>query len=892
MKFAKLYTAIILFSVLLAFSAFAQVGTGSVSGHVYDGTTGQGIQGAIISAYGSNPATGDSLFYTVQSAIDGSYIIDNMLPGFYRLFADAPNYIPGNPHALFVDPGVAHTGIDFVLNPAGNTNYNNFVEGTVFDSQSGVPINGVLIDLMAMGINYNTISDSSGFYHLENILPGSYDLFANAPGYFPYQSNNLINVDSTSAISGLDIYLTPDTTSNFTTLQGMVLDSLFLFPIYPVSIELSGLTVNGDTLHLFTVNNPSGEFIFHQIEEGIYDLTFEAPRYKTTTITGYNVVPGQNFLDVYMMRSGSGDASLSGSVTDENGMPIPFATIEMMMLDSLGFFYYTYTDSFGNYQIANIPTGFYDITASAQGYLPETVSGFEVVTGPNMLDFQLTTVATGIITGTVTYDSSGAPVVQAMIDVFSNNGTGSSTITDVSGNYSIAVPAGEYIVACHVYDPATGFPYTEYYDNVLSIAQATPVQVIENNTTSGIDFGIPEGSFNLDLVITGQVMDANFNPLENALIKVQTMRGDSLVYTALSNAQGFYVVQISNTSPFLFYIASASKQGYLIEYWQEAQDIFSATPIFFTGDTLIPGIDFTLDPVTPGNNSISGTVTDDFGIPIPSTFVVGSNLSTGQIHFIFSDNNGDYTLGGLQADPFIILFAKDGFVPEFYDDVLIWENATPVFAQGVFTGIDASLTSVNPNGAPGMVAGIVTDLSGVALSGVLLTIKNNIGQTIGYDFTDAQGGYQIIGLENGDYTVQATKISYTSESQLVNFNPGFGNTVIADFDLNETIVSIGSKNEQEILPSILELAQNYPNPFNPVTTISFTLPDNQNARLTVYNLLGQAINVLVNETLPAGEYHFTWNGTDARGIKAASGIYFYSLEAGDTKLVRKMLLNK
>ena len=106
-------------------------------------------------------------------------------------------------------------------------------------------------------------------------------------------------------------------------------------------------------------------------------------------------------------------------------MPIPFATIEMMMLDSLGFFYYTYTDSFGNYQIANIPTGFYDITASAQGYLPETVSGFEVVTGPNMLDFQLTTVATGIITGTVTYDSSGAPVVQAMIDVYSNNGNGS-----------------------------------------------------------------------------------------------------------------------------------------------------------------------------------------------------------------------------------------------------------------------------------------------------------------------------------------------------------------------------------------------------------------------------------------------------------------------------------
>jgi len=84
-----------------------------------------------------------------------------------------------------------------------------------------------------------------------------------------------------------------------------------------------------------------------------------------------------------------------------------------------------------------------------------------------------------------------------------------------------------------------------------------------------------------------------------------------------------------------------------------------------------------------------------------------------------------------------------------------------------------------------------------------------------------------------------------------------------------------------------ELEQNYPNPFNPSTTISYKLPESSDVTLTVYNMLGQTVSVLVNETQPAGSY-----STNFEANQLPSGIYYYRLEAGGTSNVRKMMLLK
>ena len=94
------------------------------------------------------------------------------------------------------------------------------------------------------------------------------------------------------------------------------------------------------------------------------------------------------------------------------------------------------------------------------------------------------------------------------------------------------------------------------------------------------------------------------------------------------------------------------------------------------------------------------------------------------------------------------------------------------------------------------------------------------------------------------------------------------------------------------LPTDFNLAQNYPNPFNPETTIDFALPKASSVELTIYNVLGQKVVTLLNETLPAGRYRETWHGTSESGGEVASGIYFYRLTAGDYVTTKKMMLLK
>lgn len=88
-------------------------------------------------------------------------------------------------------------------------------------------------------------------------------------------------------------------------------------------------------------------------------------------------------------------------------------------------------------------------------------------------------------------------------------------------------------------------------------------------------------------------------------------------------------------------------------------------------------------------------------------------------------------------------------------------------------------------------------------------------------------------------------------------------------------------------PTKLVLYQNIPNPFNPTTEIKFALPNKSNIELSIYNLLGEKIRTLINETMPSGNHKIFFNAADL-----ASGVYLYVLIAEKSSTIKKMILIK
>ncbi len=100
------------------------------------------------------------------------------------------------------------------------------------------------------------------------------------------------------------------------------------------------------------------------------------------------------------------------------------------------------------------------------------------------------------------------------------------------------------------------------------------------------------------------------------------------------------------------------------------------------------------------------------------------------------------------------------------------------------------------------------------------------------------------------------------------------------------------KAEQLLAPETLALYPNTPNPFNPSTLITYRLPEPGQVNLTIYNLLGQQVRVLVQDHQSQGRYEVLWDGRDGFGSFVSSGVYFYRLGHPGGVLINRMLLVK
>jgi hypothetical protein len=104
-------------------------------------------------------------------------------------------------------------------------------------------------------------------------------------------------------------------------------------------------------------------------------------------------------------------------------------------------------------------------------------------------------------------------------------------------------------------------------------------------------------------------------------------------------------------------------------------------------------------------------------------------------------------------------------------------------------------------------------------------------------------------------------------------------------DVSSPITGVSQQDNE--LPVQFALSQNYPNPFNPVTNISYTLKSNGKVRLSVHDLMGREVAVLVDDVQNAGVHDAVFSGDDL-----TSGIYFYKLQTAGAVITKKMALVK
>jgi hypothetical protein len=132
-------------------------------------------------------------------------------------------------------------------------------------------------------------------------------------------------------------------------------------------------------------------------------------------------------------------------------------------------------------------------------------------------------------------------------------------------------------------------------------------------------------------------------------------------------------------------------------------------------------------------------------------------------------------------------------------------------------------------------------------------------------------------IEHGQVEIEVGPQGVTANLRLIVGTPAFADRS------NEGI---------SLVPRQFALRQNYPNPFNPETRIEYELAEGGEARLEIYNVLGQRVRTLAQGVQTTGAYHVIWDGKDGRGNMMSSGVYLCRLKAGEFAAVRKLVLSR
>jgi hypothetical protein len=173
----------------------------------------------------------------------------------------------------------------------------------------------------------------------------------------------------------------------------------------------------------------------------------------------------------------------------------------------------------------------------------------------------------------------------------------------------------------------------------------------------------------------------------------------------------------------------------------------------------------------------------------------------------------------------------------------------------------------------------VWDSSGNEIYYVLLVKTDSLGTVKwhkSFGFNDADAGYDIRQTSDTGYVIIGDRVNFNGDDIYIikTDKVGYANPI--------GIKLLGNK-----IPENFVLYQNYPNPFNSTTNFRFDISERTDIELTIYDITGQEVEVLLKQQLIAGSYNVKWEGTNF-----SSGIYFYVMKYKDKWLTKKLVLVK
>ncbi|MBM3240060.1 T9SS type A sorting domain-containing protein [Candidatus Poribacteria bacterium] len=282
-----------------------------------------------------------------------------------------------------------------------------------------------------------------------------------------------------------------------------------------------------------------------------------------------------------------------------------------------------------------------------------------------------------------------------------------------------------------------------------------------------------------------------------------------------------------------------------------------------------------------GSDIPSAIAVDDFG----NVYVTGLRNEKGDTSSDYAtvkyDNNGNelwvvrYNGPGNSDDIAVAIVVDD-----FGNVYVTGRSYGGEMTQDDYATIKYSQQSVGQ----GSIKGVVADTAGNPIERAFVITIKPIKK---WALTKPDGSYEITELEPGEYFMIAIKEGY--KASLAKVTVEANKVTEHDFILKPKSDETG---EDEMIA-----LSNFPNPFNPDTWIPYYLPQDADVTIQIYNSVGQLVRTLNLGRKSAGIYldknqAAYWNGCDSLGNKVSSGMYFYTLQAGEFKATRKMVIMK